>query len=326
MKIAFLTQHYSAACSLFYSSALQKIDADIEFYINIHSDDKLWKELDIVLVMTYDHAMCREIKSNMRKDAKLGMIDPRGSNVASDLAYCDFIVIDSIEMEDFWRSAKKPIFRYVEYPNIAYETKVHCDKEEIVIGYHGNTLHLNEMSNTVTPALTNLSKKYNIKLLVMHSGQKPSTSDRWFDDSINIQHVPWSMNNYKKFLADADIGIVPNNLIISQAQYDAINTNKNPDNYLLSFKMPSNPGRFITFGQLGIPVVADFFPSAIQYLQSDIGLIANSSSGWEYCLESLIKSKELRQLYGDNLQKLVKNKFDFKIQNKNFKKFLLGLS
>tara|TARA_R110002126_G_scaffold140855_2_gene285697 strand:- start:1877 stop:2857 length:981 start_codon:yes stop_codon:yes gene_type:complete len=326
MKIAFLTRQYTSACSVFYATALNKMDADISFYTHIPKDEPIWKEFNIVLVMTYDHELCKHIKGSMREDAKLGIIDPRGSNVCESLKYCDFIVIDSIEMEDFWRSENKPIFRYAEYPDIGYENKLHTDKDQLTIGYHGNTLHLNEMANTITPALKNLSKKFNLKLLVMYNGQKPTGKEPWFVNSIETEHIPWSMENYKNALSKSDIGIVPNNLIVSQKQYAMINKNKNPDNYLLSFKMPSNPGRFITFGQLGIPVVADFFPSAIQYLQSDIGLIANSSSGWEYCLESLIKSKELRQLHGDNLQKLVKNKFDFKIQNKNFKKFLLGLS
>jgi hypothetical protein len=325
MKIAFLTRHYTAACSMFYVGALQKIDAEIDFYMDIPDNNKIWKEFDVVLIMTYDHNICNLVKKNIRKDCKLGIIDPRGHSVLKDVEYCDFIIVDSIEMEDFWRCSKKPIFRYAEYPDIGFFDKKHVNKKQITIGYHGNTLHLNEMSKTVVPALQNLSKKYDIKFLAMYNGNKPTGSERWYIDTLEIEHINWSMENYKLHLANADIGIVPNNLIISTEQYNAINENKNNDNYMLSFKMPSNPGRFITFGQLGIPVVADFFPSAIQYLQEGTGYVAHSISGWEYCLEQLIISADLRQKMGDRLQKLVKEKFDFKIQNKKFVNFLEGL-
>ena len=100
------------------------------------------------------------------------------------------------------------------------------------------------------------------------------------------------------------------------------NFNYNDDDYLIRFKMPSNPGRIVVFGKLGIPVIADFYPSALQYLKGDIGYVAHSAAGWEYCLEQLITSSKKRQTMGNSLQQLVRNKFDFEVQNKKFLSFL----
>ena len=90
--------------------------------------------------------------------------------------------------------------------------------------------------------------------------------------------------------------------------------------------MTSNPGRFAVFGLLGTPVVADFYPSALQYLQNGRGLVAHSEAGWYHSLETLITSPDLRKEMGTNLENLVKSEFDFAVQNKNFLLFLEQLN
>ena len=170
------------------------------------------------------------------------------------------------------------------------------------------------------------SKKYDLELLIMHNGPRPSGEEKWYPHGTEVKHVPWSMDHYIKYLADSDIGIAPNNLIHDTSAKNLIKTNKNfnytSDDYSLRFKMPSNPGRFVVFGKLGIPVVSDFYPSAIQYLQNGAGFVAHSSAGWHYCLEELIISHQLRQEVGDNLQSLVRQQFDFDVQNKKLLSFL----
>ena len=95
------------------------------------------------------------------------------------------------------------------------------------------------------------------------------------------------------------------------------------DDYLIRFKMPSNPGRIIVFGLLGIPVVSDFFPSAMSIIDdSENGLLAASEGGWYYALAKLLDSPEIRQKYSDNMQDKLRAKYDFNIQNKKIKQFL----
>ena len=70
-----------------------------------------------------------------------------------------------------------------------------------------------------------------------------------------------------------------------------------------------------------LPVVADFYPSALQYITKDKGFVACNTQGWRYCLEQLIISAKLRQKMGTNLQTLVKEEFDFAVQNKKIVAF-----
>jgi len=318
MKIVFNTQQPYAPCSMFYTAAFQGID-DLVFY------DNDFASYDVALFMTYDHEQIKHVKRRFPQ-LKVGIIDPRSSKVYDSTQYCDFIVIDSIEMEDFWRMSGKPIFRYIEYPNIPYVKKVHEQKDKIIIGYHGNQIHLACMAENVTPALSALGKKYNIELLVMHNGSPPRGNENWIPDNVSVRHIPWSMENYIHELGHSDIGIVPNNKIHDVSTKLLTKTNNNfnytDDDYSLRFKMPSNPGRYVIFGKLGIPVVADFYPSALQYLKNDVGFVAHSKAGWHHCLEQLIISYNLRQKMGDKLQSLVREEFDFELQNKKLISFL----
>jgi hypothetical protein len=321
MKINFLTSQLGAACSMFYAGGLSRLE-------EVKICDPSLEGYDVILLMTYDHKHAYSIKKNF-PSVKLGLIDPRNHEVRDSAIHCDFLVLDSIEMEDYWRCVKKPILRYVEYPDITPVKKAHVDKEKIVIGYHGNKIHLECMSETVTPALSELRKRYDIELLVMYTGAPPRKEESWIPDGVSVRHIPWSMENYHNELSKCDIGLVPNNIIHNRLEKSMNETankyNYSIDDYSLRFKMPSNPGRFAIFGLLGIPVVADFYPSALQYLTNDTGLVACNPSGWEYCLEKLITSSSLRQRLGDGLQNLVQKEFDFSVQNNKLLEFLKTL-
>lgn len=321
MNIVFNTTDPHAPCSLFYTEALSGLK-NIKFY-----DQNLYK-YDIALFMTYDYNYIERFRRSY-PSIKIGIIDPRSYRVAEATQHCDFLVVDSIEMEDYWRQSKKPIFRYIEYPNVPYIQKEHKKTDTIKIGYHGNLIHLECMAETATVALSSLGKKYDIELVVMHNGSPPNGAEKWYPKNIRVKHIPWSMNNYVTELGQCDIGLAPNNIIhnIDQMRLSETDNNFNfsEDDYSIRFKMPSNPGRYVIFGKLGIPTIADFYPSALRYLTDDRGLIAHSAAGWEYCIEKLINSVELRKSLGTNLQTFVKSEWDFSVQNEKFLTFLNNL-
>lgn len=315
-----MTAYPDAAASMFYWDGLKSIN-NITFYrkgIDINN-------FDVCLVMTYDHELVTILKDNFQ-NLKIGLIDPRNFKVLNSARQADFLICDSLEMEDYWRIAEKPIFRYVEYPNIQNISKKHFDKEKLIIGYHGNQIHLECMSQNVTPAIEKLSKKYNLELLVMHSGNTPDGTEKWAPKNLKINHVPWSLENYHKYLSLCDVGIAPNNLIHNDTEKKSNETknsfNYSEDDFSLRFKMPSNPGRIIIFGKLGIPCVADFYPSAISTLSENRGFVAHNSQGWYWCLDKLLSSAALRQEVSDNFANFISQNLDFEMQNNNLIKFL----
>ena len=321
MNIVFNTTDPHAPCSLFYTEALSGL-SEVKFY-----DQEIYK-YDIALFMTYDYNYIEKFKKAY-PSVKIGMIDPRSYRVAEATQHCDFLVVDSVEMEDYWRQSKKPIFRYVEYPNIPYIDKEHKNNDTIKIGYHGNLIHLECMAETATIALSNLGKKYDIEFVVMHNRSQPIGTEKWYPKNVKVTHVPWSMENYVTQLAQCDIGLAPNNMIHNVDQMRLSETNNNfnfsEDDYSIRFKMPSNPGRYVVFGRLGIPTIADFYPSALRYLTDDRGMVAHSACGWEYCIEKLINDIELRKTLSKNLKNFVKKEWDFSVQNKKFLNFLGNL-
>lgn len=312
MKIGFFTQHINSAASDFYWNAIKSIP-EVSFYdpnVDIN-------EYDVMLVMTYDHHVVDQIKK-LSPRTKIGLIDPRNYKVVESAKKADFLIVDSIEMEDYWSKLEKPIHRYVEYPNFPTILKKHEEKKTIRIGYHGNQIHLRSMANSVTPALSEIGKENKIELMVMFSGQPPKKEDIWWPDNVDVIHVPWSHENYLKYLSTCDIGLSPNRLPVAEALGLSNNPNENnmcSDDYILRFKMPTNPGRIIVFAKLGIPVVADFYPSAFQTLGDNRGFVCHSKSAWKKSIETLVKDHKLRQDMSNKLQKYVHDKFNFEHQN-----------
>lgn len=325
IKIVFNTRNNEAACSIFYRDAFALLN-NMAF-----SDWDNYDQYDIALFMTYEQDLIDLVAAKRKyPNLKIGLIDPRGSHVVRFLKYIDFLIVDSLEMKDFFAGYQLPIFQYYEYPNIENRAKKHTEKEKIIIGYHGNIVHLAGMYPHVTRALELLGEEYKIELWAMYNMENLGKCTFGLPNNIPIKHIQWSEENYYDYLSEADIGIVPNlmpikniNRIKKKAQVCRSFFNDSLDDYFIRFKMPSNPGRFIVFGKLGIPVVADFCPSALQFIQDEHnGMLACSAGGWYVALRKLIVSANLRQKVCDAMRRTIDTHFDFGKQNEAFLVFL----
>ena len=76
------------------------------------------------------------------------------------------------------------------------------------------------------------------------------------------------------------------------------------------------------FGKLGIPTIADFYPSAFEVLSDGRGFTCRTRDAWKFNLEKLIQDHELRQTTSDKLQNYVRERFNFDKQNKELLNFL----
>ncbi len=314
MKVIFKTFSPNAPASIFYYDAFKK-----SRYFEIDIDDK-YESADYVFFMTYKEDL-EELKKIKTKfpTLKTAIIDPRGDMVDNYVKYCDFFIVDSIEMRDYFSKYQLPIYTYYEYPCFESELKNHNKKDKIIIGYHGNKVHLTAMFPKITSALEILSNEYKIEFWPIYDFKGLGYWNIGTPKNLKIKHIQWYPDVYINEMLDMDIGLAPACMPIKNTSKVSRFFLDSDEDYTIKFKMPSNPGRLAVFAQLGIPVVADFLPSHIQFIDhGESGFLAESTGAWYQSLKSLIVSHKLRKKISLNMRNTYLNNFEFDNQNKKF--------
>lgn len=249
---------------------------------------------------------------------KYGWINaPNDKNVFTK--YCrnnlNFIIVGSIEEKDTLLNYSKNVFIYplIENMYLNVKRKKHIKKNEIIIGYHGNSVHLNHLNLSFNEAIKKIKEEYKdilkIKLLVI-----TKSLNYWKKQNrpnINIEYIKWDLKTIKKSLMNIDIGIVPNisYLKTEHNEYDDHIGKYNSD-ISIRFKNKSNNGRSLVFFQIGIPVIADYTPSNMHILGDEKnGFAVLSSGGWYNAIKTLICEKK-RQEISDNAFNEYKKKYN----------------
>ena len=307
------------------------------FYSDAFKNNKYISKQDFLDYSRYDYALFPTYLSDLKEihraksqnpNIKVGIIDPRSSDIKQYVSESDFLIVDSIEMEDFFLKYNKPIFRYYEYPKCIKSTKLNFEKKQrYIIGYHGNKIHLTSMYPGITSALENLAQDYDIELWVIYNIKDLGKWNYGLPKNLKIRHIQWHENVYNEELSNVDIGLIPTSMPLNTKSSRIVRVNSffndTDDDYIIRFKMPSNPGRMIVFWKLGIPVVADFLPSHFQFIKEGVnGLLASSSAGWYHSIRKLIENKELRKSISLNAQDDYDHLFCHNVQNNRFMKFL----
>jgi hypothetical protein len=327
----FNTHHPAAVASYHYRRAFSSLDW------LVFDDRDHYERYDVALFMTYaeDLEELKHVKQSF-PGLKIGLVDPRGSQINPYIDYIDFFIIDSLEMEDYFSQYNIPMLTYYEYPLVPDQERIHTDLQsnKIIIGYHGNKLHLMGMYPNLTTALEGLSRTYDVEFWAMYNVQELGLWKIGVPRNVGVKHIQWSEDNYERYLARVDIGIVPNLMPIRKlerlkrrAKVAEHLFNESNDDYLLRFKVPSNPQRIIVFGLLGIPIVSDFTPSALQFIQHGRdGLLAYSAAGWYRALLTLAGSPALRNKYSRNMKLIIDESCRFELQNERLLLFVQGVS
>jgi glycosyltransferase involved in cell wall biosynthesis len=255
---------------------------------------------------------------NKYNNKKYGWINaPNDKNIFTK--YCidnlNFVIAGSIEEKDTLLKYNKNVFIYplIENMYLNVKRKKHIKKNEIIIGYHGNIVHLNHLNLSFNKAVEKIKEKYKniykIKLLVI-----TNSLNNWGEKNrpnIDIEFKKWDLKTIKNDLINIDIGIVPT---ISYFKYDHKDFDNSIGKYnsdiCIRFKNKSNNGRTLVFFQLGIPVIADYTPSNMHILGDEKnGYAVLSSNGWYNAIENLICENK-RQEIANNAYKEYKMNYD----------------
>ena len=81
----------------------------------------------------------------------------------------------------------------------------------LVIGYHGNKIHLTAMYPKITSALALLAEDFNIEFWAVYD----VGLGRWnigVPKGLKVRHIQWHENVYSEEMANIDIGIVPSTM------------------------------------------------------------------------------------------------------------------
>jgi len=131
----------------------------IDFYNRNYAD------YDVVLFMGYD-ARVAEARA-AKPSLKIGVIDLRFMDI-EDARGADFAIANGVEVTDWLSIYFENIFVYPIYPHINAPVKIHRQNKPLIIGYHGNKLHLLSTQPHITSALEALADQHPIELWAVY--------------------------------------------------------------------------------------------------------------------------------------------------------------
>lgn len=281
-----------------FSDYLKKVNCFTEI-IDEASINKI-PEGSICLVSKY--ATINEFKKLKKKNLVIGCIQP-GLNYEK-IILSDFLIVGSIIENDVHEFTNKPIFYFplIEKYKVVKNKKLKNNK--IILGYHGNLEHLNELDDRFLEAIKDLNDLYTFEFHVIYDKNLGSWKRK---PKCDIKEIQWTKPNMINFLSYVDIGICPglreNNFFFKSRLLKTIfskDTRRNND-LILQFKYSTNSGRSFLFHQHLIPVVADFSPTNFHILgNKKNGFLVNSKYGWFNSIKKLIEDKNLRSSMAEN--------------------------
>ena len=285
MKIAFLSNKDDIKRGSYriHIDNLSKYLNSINIYSKINPNN-----IDNFDVIIYDKG-CNSIKT---KNKLYGIITPSSDDYKL-IKQADFIIVGSVEEKDsiIKHNMNCFIFPQIEKMYQGIKPKIHTKKDKLIIGYHGNSVHLNHMHNGLKNALERLSKELPIKLIWICN-----TDTDWIQGIPNIEteFKKWNIKTIINDIKSFDIGIVPN--ISESVEDNSLNTNMKLGLYntdlKIRFKNKSNIGRSLVLFQCGIPVISDLTPSNMHILANPKnGYAVLSENGWYYALKNLCCDK-----------------------------------
>ena len=325
MRILFTTEHRSSVSTEINLENLKQVDQVPGVSLCAYQQD--YQNFDVILFMGYDPQIEKARAAN--PSAKIGVIDVRPSHLERART-ADFLLSNGPEMSSMAARYFSNIFEYPIYPLVTGKKKEGTNSRRITITYHGNKQHAVSMFPHVTRALEELAKEIDLELLLIFNRKALlDIPAQYLPRGVRHSTIDWHENVYNEEMAETDIGIVPNltplknrtrALTLSTLRDSAFGSNETE--FLHRYKPTSNPGRILAFAQLGIPVVADLYPSAAQVIRNGVsGYLAHDAFSWYQSLRTLCIDHDRRERMGKALLQTFDNWYAIAGVNERFVDF-----
>lgn len=270
---------------------------------------------DVAVFMGYDEDAATARAQN--PSIRVVLMDPKLSRAEWIAAArdADQLVVSSVEQRDILLRLNRNVLIHYMFPRTEARERKHVSRDELVVVYHGNRVHLEAMVERVKPALEELGRRRRVAFRAVYNIEALGHARVGVPDKrlVRVEHIQWTPQAVIDAISDADVGIITNELPVSD-RLDALERiapregefKLEPFDHLLRLKASANPGRMYPFARLGVPVVADFAPSSSQLIvDGRSGFVVSSVSGWLYALEALADSPELRTTMATALRERV---------------------
>ncbi len=224
----------------------------------------------------------------------------------------DFLIAGSrFESDQFLTMGKEiVVLRHIDSVIPEVRRNLLASDSKIILGYHGNLEHLEQMGGRVAHALEKIGDQYDIVLRAVYNLEKFGVWKRG-RPNIPISDEQWSHTALADMLSVADIGLVPNSVVPKNFK----RLKRALNNRLLSgqwlgaqdsdvfsrMKITSNAGRAFVFAQYGIPVVGCPIPELLETLvPAKAAIPVSSGEAWYRALQSLLNNPRTRSDMGNN--------------------------
>ena len=291
----------------FYSSLLTQSRENDEFEIKcIVGNDSVPDHCDADALLLFGSGF--DVKKIRERNAGvvLGHLEPRAAQYNDSKLY-DFLVLNSIESADYFAERDQPTFIYPTFPiMLGNAERKKSDNKKLIIGYHGNKIHLQAMFPRITDAMTRLRREFEFDFYAMYNIDKLGKWDEKGLRGVNVKHIQFEYSSYLRYMAQVDIGIIPQLIPVRRSKMlrwfmgtVMSKYNERHDNFFLRFKETTNNGRAFVFAQYGIPIVADLTPSSCALLgENEYGYVAYTSNQWFNMLKKLSYDRGAREHMG----------------------------
>jgi hypothetical protein len=335
LKIVFVSAQKSSASYIFYSANFSRINRLKDGVSLEIGDDPLsvdYSAYDVVLFMGFDPQAVLAKRQNPA--ILVGVVEPRAEQ-RNTFVGVDFIVANCIEAKDYFSKYADHIMVYYDYPQVPEKLECPIEKNKLILGYHGNLIHLEAMVPRITNAISGMAKSIPIELWAMYNIEKlgkwkaPGRAGLGFP----VEHIQYSEENYAKYMAHVDIGIIPQFMPVREnwvLRYligsPSRRFHERSHNFFMRFKETTNIGRHLVFAQYGIPVISDMSPSACAFIEDGVhGYVAYHEHGWLGALKKLALSRSVRIQMGQKLKEKFQSTATPDILNRNLLSYIRAL-